>query len=119
MFRLLRRPANKQVAAWLCGCWVALTLVVPLAQSVRMDDGVVTTDCVSASVPASAPYSDTSVDESSLRLSPAVTRIDFGGFAEVVDPLLGCSIVSDTLCARQLSGANKSTLLDLGIALRL
>lgn len=119
MFRLFARSLRNHFAAWLCGCWIALTLAVPVVQSLRVDHHAVEVDCVSAAVPTSVPYSDTSVDEASLRLYQAGPRIDFGGPGAIANSLVAKAFELASTSVQHRDHAWHPTLLDLGIALRL
>ena len=119
MFGQLRRPTRSFCAALICGCWVILTLAVPIAHSHCFTQPTVTVDCLTANVPASTPFSDTSIDESTLRLSQAVSKIDAVGNGLSASYMrkqrAGCSC----LVSAGGSSALNQSLLTLGIALRL
>ncbi len=119
MFRFVRYREKHSIAALLCVCWIALTFAVPLAPSLRPDHRATELDCVSAAVPASLPYSDTSIDESSTRLLSVTPRIDFGGLSNFCDPLIRRASHFAVTTRVLGSGVSKPSLLALGILLRL
>ncbi len=119
MFGPSRRSTRNFLAALLCGCWVALTLLVPVIQSQHVVLKTTVVDCVSASLPSTTPFSDTSIDESTLRLSQSVSKIDDVERYSVPSRLLKQWTVSTSSPSHGGSSLFNPSLLTLGIALRL
>ncbi len=119
MFGQSRRSARNFLAVLLCGCWVALTLVFPVVQSQRVSHETQVVDCVSASLPSTTPFSDTSIDESTLRLSQSVSKIDVIERYSLPGQLLKQWTLSTSTPAHGGASVFNPSLLTLGIALRL
>ncbi len=119
---MLRRSAqsnSNHVAAWLCGCWVLLAFLGPIAQAGNASERCATTDSVSAIIATSPSYGVSAVDESSLWLSMSSLTEDFVGYHHgVIDATLRLSYFPSAGVSRCL-GSCQPTLLDLGSLLRL
>lgn len=119
MFGPLRCPAGKFLIAVICVCWVALTLVEPVAQSLQDKDRSSSVDCVTATFGVSTPFANTSVDELRQRLQQSIVKIG----AVRHDYAACCMLAQNSLRSFSLSSggalADKPSLLTLGISLRL